>query len=164
MRKAIVAIAALMALFVIACGSTSPTIKEGGTSSTAGGAKNVPAGPKKFALGEDAVLTLANGSTATIQVKSVAFQGGNIVASVSVQATSGAIDYNRFDWSATAGDGTSLDISIGNGVKNVFASGTLAAGQKYTGNLVYAGTAAQVKGSNWTYTNGLTTLAYWVAP
>lgn len=161
MRKIIIVVAAALAIATgVACGA-KPNV----TSGSGQGQTQQPAGqqgPKKFAIGEHAQITLANGATEDIVVNSFKAQGGILVANVTIQCTSGSVDYNPFDWSATAGDSTKLDIDPGFDVRNLLHSGTLAAGQKISGNLAFKGTAEQLNGASVTYTAGITTMAYWV--
>ncbi|GGM27876.1 DUF4352 domain-containing protein [Dactylosporangium sucinum] len=175
MRKIVTGLAAALALFVIACGAApkSDTVSKapaatGSGAPVAGAAADTkaaaPEGPKKFAVGEVGVLSMANGSTGEVVVKSVKLQGKVIVVSVSITCKAGSIDYNTFDWSMLAGDGTKLDTGFSIDVKNQLHSGTIGAGQSVTGNLVFEGTAAQMKGAQVQFSPSFDTLAYWVNP
>lgn len=169
MRKIIISAAAALALATVIACSSAPGDKvtstgQGEHPATAGAAatQNLPAGPKKFNVGEHATLTLGNGSTADIVVTSVKVQGKSIVATISMQCTSGTVPYNQFDWSATAADGTKLDSAFDPDVKNGLSSGDLASSQKVMGTVAFEGNTA--KGVTVTYSGGFSALAYWVNP
>ncbi|MEV4134056.1 hypothetical protein AB0J72_18030 [Dactylosporangium sp. NPDC049742] len=175
MRKIITGLAATLALFVIACGAApkSDTVSKapavtGSGAPAANAAQNTaaaaPEGPKKFAVGEVGVLSMSDGSTGEVVVKSVKLQGKVIVAAVSITCKTGSMDYNTFHWSMLAGDGTKLDTGFDIGVKNQLNSGTIGAGQTVTGNLVFEGSAAQTKGAQVQFAPAFETLAYWVNP
>lgn len=170
MRKLIITVIAVLA---VATGGACSLAKQdkvtgagqGEHPATAGAAAtaNLPAGPKKFDVGQHATLTLGNGSTADIVVSKVQVQGKSVVATVTIQCTSGEVAYNAFDWTATAADGTKLDVAFDVDVKNALHSGDLGSGQKVTGTLSYEGTSA--KGVTVTFMSGLSgALAYWVNP
>lgn len=171
MRKPTTAVLAFIALALMACGATpkKDTITPGnagtGAAATAAGAGTTaaPAGPKKFNVTEVGHLSLTDGSTGDVVVNSAKVQGKFIVANVTITCTAGKVSYNPFDWKAIAGDGTTLDFGFGD-VKNTLNSGDLGAGQKITGNVIWEGTAAQLKGAQFQYEQGIDTLAYWVAP
>lgn len=166
MRNKIIAVSlAFAAVFVIACSGAKPTVTDQGGQPAANATANAPAaGPKRFAVGGGASLTLVNGSTADVIVSSVKAQGKYLVASVTVTCTAGSMSYNQFDWSMLAGDGTRLDMGFAPEVKSQLSSGDLGAGQKVTGNVVFQGTAAQAKGAQVQYSVGFDTVAYWVNP
>lgn len=172
MRKTAALTAATIASFLIACGSTpgkedtvAPAAQGTGTAAAAAGGKTdaAPAGPAKFAVGAPGTLSLADGSAATVVVSTAKIQGKFIVAAVTITCTAGAVKYNEFDWTALAGDGTKLDQGFSIDVKNQLDSGDLGVGQKVTGNLVFDGTAAQLKGAQFQFSPGFKTLAYWEA-
>lgn len=175
MRKIVIGLAATLALFVIACGAApkSDTVSKApastGTGAPVSGAvadtpAAAPEGPKKFAVGEVGDLSMSDGSTGAVVVKSVKMQGKVIVANVSITCKTGSMDYNQFHWSMLAGDGTKLDSGFDIGVKNQLHSGTIGAGQAVAGNLVFEGTAAQMKGAQVQFSPSFEALAYWVNP
>jgi hypothetical protein len=176
MRKIVTALAAALALFAIACSAApksdtvSKTPAAAGTGAPATDAESTttpataPEGPKKFAVGETGVLSMSDGSTGEVAVKSVKVQGKVIVVAVSITCKTGSIEYNQFHWSMLAGDGTKLDSGFNIDVKNQLHSGDLGAGQKVAGNLVYEGTAAQIKGAQVQFAPSFDTIAYWVNP
>ncbi|MGI5243262.1 DUF4352 domain-containing protein [Dactylosporangium sp. CA-139066] len=174
MRKIIAGTAAGLSLFVIACGAApkDDTISKApaasGTGASAAGAADTqaaaPQGPKKFAVGEVGALSLSSGSMGEVVVKSVKMQGKVIVVSVSITCKAGSIEYNPFHWSMLAGDGTKLDSGFDIDVKNQLHSGTIGAGQTVTGNIVFEGAAAQLKGAQVQFAPSFETLAYWVNP
>ncbi|MEU0559374.1 hypothetical protein [Dactylosporangium sp. NPDC006015] len=175
MRKIVTGLAAALALFVLACGAApkSDTISKapaatGSGAPVADAGKDTPAaapeGPKKLAVGEVGVLSMSDGSTGEVVVKSVKMQGKVIVAAVSITCKTGKMDYNQFHWSMLAGDGTKLDSGFDIGVKNQLHSGDIGAGQTAAGNLVFEGTAAQLKGAQVQFAPSFETLAYWVNP
>ena len=174
MRKSTIALAAVVAAFLLGCGATpekkdtvTPVLNGSGTPAAAatGSTGNAPAGPKKLKVNEVGALSLGDGSTGEITVTSVKVQGKSIVANVTIKCTGGAMKYNMFDWKAIAGDGTTLNSGFDIGVKNQLNSGDIGPGQTVKGNLVFEGTAAQAKGAQILFDPGLSgTLAYWVAP
>ncbi len=87
-----------------------------------------------------------------------------IVASVSITCKAGSIDYNPFHWSMLAADGTKFDSGFNVDVKNQLHPGTIGAGQTVTGNLVFEGTAAQLKGEQVQFAPSFEAIAYWVNP
>lgn len=171
MRKLTTALVVTLALLGIACGSapkdevtTGQPAGSGGATAAATKAAPAEMGPKKFAVGQVANLSMANGSTGDVVVNTVKVQGKFIVANVTITCTEGTLTYNVFDWSMIAGDGTKLDPGFAPEVKNGLSSGDLGKGQKITGNTVFQGTAAQAKGAQVQYTATFETLAYWVNP
>jgi hypothetical protein len=175
-RKSTIPIVVALVAFLIACGGTPSkknTITSAGDSTgavaaatgAAGKTDNVPAGPTKFKVTEVGKLTLSDGSSGDVVVNTVKMQGKVIVANVTITCTAGVMKYNALvDWSALAGDGTKLDSSFDMNVKNTLSVGELGVGQKATGNVVFEGTAAQMKGVQLQYSPNFQTLAYWVAP
>jgi hypothetical protein len=173
LRKIVAGLAGALALFVMACAtpkgdtvSKAPAVT--GSGPTAGAPANTaaaaPEGPKKFAVGEVGVLSMSDGSTGEITVKSAKVQGKVIVVTVSITCKTGKTSYNPFHWSMLAGDGTKLDTGFDIGVKNQLSSGDIGAGQTVAGNLVFEGSAAQLKGAQIQYAPAFETLAYWVNP
>ncbi|WP_432831006.1 hypothetical protein [Dactylosporangium sp. CA-092794] len=168
MRKIVIGLAAALSLFVIACATPkNDTVSKppaaSGTNAPAAPA-GAPEGPKKFTVGEVGALSMSDGSTGEVTVKSVKVQGKVIVVAVSITCKTGKMDYNPFHWSMLAGDGTKLDTGFDVGVKNQLSSGDLGAGQTVTGNLVFEGTTAQTKGAQIQFAPAFETLAYWVNP
>jgi hypothetical protein len=170
MRKILFALlGAGLAALIIACGSGGPTIGKGsdpqGPVAATGQAEKAVTGPQGFKVGEHATLTLGSGSTADLIVESVKVQGKSIVAKVTVTCKTGSVNYNMFDWTAVAGDGTKLDLGSDIDVTNELHSGTLAAGQKVTGAVQFAGGQAQLHGARIVYSGGFSgDLAYWTVP
>lgn len=172
-KKIITAASVICALLLIGCGAASKedTIQPaapagsgsgvvGAVAATTGAA--APAGPTKFKAGEVGTLALANGSTADVVVNTAKIQGAAIVVSVTITCKAGSIDYNVFDWSMLSGDGTKLDVGFEVGVKNQLSSGTIAAPQRVTGNLVFEGTKAQMAGGQVQFAPNFKIVAYWV--
>jgi hypothetical protein len=166
MRKILFALlGAGLAALIIACGA-APKVGKGsqadGPVAATGQAEK--AGPQGFKVGEHATLTLGSGSTADLVVESVKVQGKSLVAKVTVTCKTGSVNYNMFDWSAVAGDGTKLDLGSDVNVTSELSSGTLAAGQKVTGNVQFAGGQAQLHGARIVYGGFSGDLAYWTVP
>jgi hypothetical protein len=164
-------LAAPLAALVIACGASTGSNNAGPVTAATAGASDAPAaaateaaaaqgGPLKLKVGEPGNLKTDAGA-GTVTVTSVKVQGKSIVVAVSYTCTSGKVDYNPFYWSAIAGDGTKLDNGFDIDVKNQLSSGSIGAGQKIGGNLVYEGNAAQAKGMQIQLSVGFETAAYW---
>jgi hypothetical protein len=170
MRKIIAVLAVLAALSVVAaCAKPADRVDRGDnppqqnvTPVPIAPPTPVRPGPKRFAVGEHARLTLSDGSTADIVVSAIKVQGRSIVATVTYQCTAGVVSYNGLDWSARAADGTELDQAFDMGVKNQLSTGELAAGQKVTGTIPFTGSSAT--GVTVTFSPTVSPLAYWVNP
>lgn len=171
MRKILFTVlGASLAALILACGA-APKVSSGGgqeqpvaaASQAAQGAKP-PAGPQGFKVGEHATLTLGNGSTADLIVESVKVQGKSLVAKVTVTCKTGSVEYNQFDWTMVAGDGSKLDLGSDFNITGELHSGTLAAGQKVTGVVQFAGGQAQLHGGRVIYGGFSGDLAYWTVP
>jgi hypothetical protein len=87
-----------------------------------------------------------------------------IVLTVTVKmlpSASGTFDFNQFDYSARAADGTTLDMAVVDNGPPELNSGTLAPGQSAKGAIMYDLGGASSHGVTVTCAPGLSTLAFW---
>lgn len=165
MRKILLTLGGVAALLLaLACGGTGPTVTGGGEAAKPAATAAKAAGPKGFKVGQHATLTLANGSSADIVVESVKPRTTVFVATITIQCTAGSMDYNPYEWSMVDGDGLTLDSGVDINVTNELHSGTLAAGQKVTGVVQWAGAGHKLTGGRVVYGQLVGDLAYWTIP
>jgi hypothetical protein len=176
---AVVSLAVVGALGALACSSggttvssKAPAVSSGSSGAAAAAAAGKPAGPKGFALGQTGTVSRDGADVATVTVADARtandYQGRPaIVLTVTVTASAnlaGSYSYNEFDFSARAGDGTTLDQAVLDDGPAELHSGDLAAGQTAKGAIMFVLGSAKASGVTVTYAPGFDTLAFWTVP
>jgi hypothetical protein len=101
---------------------------------------NAPNGNEKnisnLPLGQTATIT-SDSDTTEVTVQQQSRQGGQIAILVTYSCTAGTCDYNELDWNLRSADGTTHNVTFGDNFGPSLNSGTLNAGSKAQGWVVF---------------------------
>lgn len=125
-------------------------------------AADTPKGPQKAAVGQVLRWGDAIGNSGTVVVSAVKVAGSNVLVTVDYVCATGSCDYNTFDWTYLDRSGTPHNQGYAEGVKGELNSGTLAAGQKVHGIVVFERGTDDTHGAQIQYAPGFQTAAYFV--
>lgn len=173
LAAALIALCGIGGIVVIAQGvnaaSTSTYHPPAVRPSTAGAAATdkdphagAPNGPRKAAVGQALQWDDAIGDSGTVVVSAVKVAGAAILVTIDHVCVTGSCDYNMFDWTYLDRSGIPHGYSYVEGVKGELNSGTLAAGQKVHGIVVFERGADDTHGAQIQYSSGIQTVAYFV--
>jgi hypothetical protein len=177
-RKALVIGPAIaVTALVLACGSGGGTKVKAGAPAATGeaqatatqAASKAPVGPKGFKIGDGGTVTRDGKDIATVTLADARtakdYQGKPaLVVTVTVKALPDATetyDFNQFDFSARAADGTTLDGAVLDDGPAELHSGDLAPGQIAKGAIIFKLAGASEHGVIITYSPGFNALAFW---
>jgi hypothetical protein len=123
---------------------------------------DTPKGPQKAAVGQALRWDDAIGNSGTVMISAVKVAGSNVLVTVDYVCATGSCDYNTFDWTYLDRSGTPHSQGYAEGVKGELNSGTLAAGQKVHGIVVFERGTDDPHGAQIQYAPGFDTAAYFV--